>query len=89
MSAHQRNVRPMQASPRCGAKTRSGHPCRSPIVSGGSRCRMHGGKGSGAPLGNRNAVKHGAYDKEMRARTAAVRAVLAEARGFEKHLRGL
>jgi hypothetical protein len=50
---------------------------------------MHGGKGSGAPLGNRNAVKHGAYDKEMRARTAAVRAVLAEARGFEKHLRGL
>ncbi|WP_404947166.1 HGGxSTG domain-containing protein [Rhizorhabdus wittichii] len=45
--------------PRCGARTRSGHPCRSPAVNGSRRCRMHGGKGSGAPRGNRNAWKHG------------------------------
>ncbi|MGA8688593.1 MAG: HGGxSTG domain-containing protein [Methyloceanibacter sp.] len=33
----------MLASPRCGAKTRSGGSCRSPAVSGKTRCRIHGG----------------------------------------------
>ena len=29
------------------------------------RCRMHGGaKGSGAPEGNQNALKHGRFTKE-------------------------
>ena len=28
---------------RCGARTRSGSPCGSPIVNGKKRCRMHGG----------------------------------------------
>jgi uncharacterized protein YjcR len=46
---------------RCGAKTRTGAPCRSPAVKGRRRCRMHGGKSSGAPKGNRNAWKHGRY----------------------------
>ncbi|WP_082545576.1 MULTISPECIES: HGGxSTG domain-containing protein [unclassified Sphingomonas] len=46
-------------APRCGARTRCGAPCRSPAVQGRARCRMHGGKGSGAPRGNRNAWKHG------------------------------
>lgn len=31
---------------RCGAKTRAGHPCRSPAMKNG-RCRMHGGKSTG------------------------------------------
>ena len=34
---------PMHLGPRCGAKTRSGTPCRSPAMANG-RCRMHGGK---------------------------------------------
>ncbi|WP_287437215.1 HGGxSTG domain-containing protein [Maritimibacter sp.] len=56
----------MLSSPRCGAKTRSGTPCKSPAVSGRARCRMHGGSsGSGAPAGNRNAFKHGLYSKEV------------------------
>ena len=55
----------MLASPRCGAKTRSGKPCQSPTVSGKNRCRMHGGApGSGAPRGNKNAMKHGRYTRE-------------------------
>ncbi|MFD1106285.1 hypothetical protein [Sphingobium olei] len=29
-------------------------------MKGAKRCRMHGGKGSGAPAGNCNAWKHGA-----------------------------
>jgi hypothetical protein len=34
----------------------------SPAVTGMKRCRMHGGAPySGAPLGNRNAFKHGHY----------------------------
>jgi uncharacterized protein YjcR len=59
---HPRNTAPMLASRRCGAKTRSGKSCRSPAVHGNKRCRMHGGApGSGAPIGNQNALKHGLY----------------------------
>ncbi|WP_375178092.1 HGGxSTG domain-containing protein [Sphingobium yanoikuyae] len=41
------------------ATTRKGAACQSPAIKGAKRCRMHGGKGSGAPAGNRNAWKHG------------------------------
>jgi uncharacterized protein YjcR len=75
---HQRNIGPMLASPRCGAKTRSGTPCRSPAVGGKRRCRMHGGApGSGAPAGNQNARKHGRY----------TRAAIAERRSLQDLLR--
>ena len=51
---------PMNRAPQCGARTRSGKPCRSPAVRGKRRCRMHGGAaGSGAPVGNKNAFRHG------------------------------
>jgi hypothetical protein len=53
----------MQASPRCGAKTRKGSPCQSPAMPNG-RCRMHGGPSPGAPKGNKNALKHGWYSAE-------------------------
>jgi hypothetical protein len=57
-----RNTAAMHASPRCGARTRTGRACMSPAVGGMNRCRMHGGApGSGAALGNRNAFKHGHY----------------------------
>lgn len=46
----------------CGAKTRSGKPCKTPAMPNG-RCRMHGGTSTGAPKGNRNAWKHGRYSK--------------------------
>jgi hypothetical protein len=51
---------------RCGAKTRSGAPCKSAPVTGRRRCRMHGGAdGSGAPKGERNGnYKHGRYSAE-------------------------
>ncbi len=62
---HPRNIRGMRDAPRCGAKTRKGTPCEAPAVTGKARCRMHGGaKGSGAPLGNRNALKSGLYTAE-------------------------
>ena len=47
-------------APRCGAKTRKKTPCMAPAMRNG-RCRMHGGKSTGAPKGNQNALKHGRY----------------------------
>jgi hypothetical protein len=35
------------AAPRCGARTRAGCPCRQPAMAN-RRCRMHGGKSTGA-----------------------------------------
>ena len=62
---HQRNFGSMMQSARCGAKTRAGKPCQAPATRGSARCRMHGGAaGSGAPKGNRNALKHGVYTSE-------------------------
>jgi hypothetical protein len=73
-STHKRNTRPMLSSPRCGAKTRRGGPCRSPAVNGKARCRMHGGAaGSGAPRGNQNARKNGLYTREARAKRKLIR----------------
>ncbi len=40
----------MHLSPRCGAKTRSGKPCRSPAMRNG-RCWLHGGASLFRPLG--------------------------------------
>ncbi len=71
----------MNRAPRCGARTRAGSPCRSPAVRGRRRCRMHGGAtGSGAPEGNRNALKHGAWSAEALAWRRRVRELLREAR---------
>ncbi len=70
---------PMHRSPRCGARTRSGRPCRSPVVKGRTRCRMHGGR-AGAPKGNRNALKHGHYTAEATAERRQLRALLRQAR---------
>lgn len=41
----------------CGAKTRSGEPCKNRAMPNG-RCRMHGGKSTGVK-NNKNAVKTG------------------------------
>ncbi|HED4408331.1 TPA: hypothetical protein R4328_001437 [Pasteurella multocida] len=49
----------------CGAKTRSGKECQNAAMANG-RCRLHGGKSTGAPEGNKNSAKPGAiYSKFM------------------------
>ncbi|WP_283811268.1 HGGxSTG domain-containing protein [Bradyrhizobium zhanjiangense] len=71
----------MQSSPRCGARTRSGTVCRAPARQGKARCRMHGGaRRSGAPRGNQNARKHGAFAQDGLAEQRAIRELLGEAR---------
>jgi hypothetical protein len=81
MSDHPRNTGPMLASPRCGAKIRSGGSCRSPAVRGKRRCRMHGGApGSGAQKENQNARRHGLFTSDAIAERKQIRALLGEAR---------
>ena len=67
----------------------SGKPCQSPAANGKRRCRMHGGAvGSGAPVGNKNALRHGRYTAEATARRHQLsdlirqsRAVIGQAEG--------
>lgn len=54
------------AAPKCGAKTRSGLPCKAPSIRFKKRCRMHGGINSGAPKQNQNALKHGFTTKKYK-----------------------
>jgi uncharacterized protein YjcR len=85
MSDHARNTGPMLASPRCGAKTRSGGACRSPAVRGKKRCRMHGGApGCGAPRGNQNARMHGLFTGDAIAERRRIQALLAKRESFCK-----
>jgi len=54
---------------RCKAKSKStGERCKRPVVDGYAVCRFHGANPKnhgGAPKGNTNALKHGAYVKKM------------------------
>lgn len=85
--SHARNTGPMQASPRCGAQTRNGDTCHAPALRGKTRCRMHGGAaGSGAPFGNKNAVKHGFFTGEAIDERKFVRTVLIDAENLLRSL---
>jgi ribosomal protein L32 len=85
-----RRLSNLSKAPRCGARTRAGHPCKQAAVKGRARCRMHGGaKGSGGPRGRRNGnFKHGRWTREnvelrraMRARVREIRRLVRAANG--------
>jgi hypothetical protein len=81
---------------RCGARTRSGAPCKNPAVTGRARCRMHGGKSTGArtPEGRAKLrmlhLKHGRATTEAKAaarqRAQVGREIRAELRQIEREL---
>jgi hypothetical protein len=88
LNNHARNIHPMETSPRCGAKTRSGGSCRAPALRGKRRCRMHGGApGSGAPRGNKNARRNGLFTSDAIAGRKQIQAVLGEARKLLKAMK--
>jgi len=71
-------------SPRCGAKTRSGAPCRAPAMWSAkagayTRCRMHGGASTGPKTAKglekcrRANRKHGRFSEEYLAASRATR----------------
>lgn len=67
----------------CGAKTRAGTPCRRPAGwgtdhVGEGRCKLHGGKSTGAPKGNQNAKKHGFFSKYIPQETLEIMGMLEE-----------
>jgi hypothetical protein len=67
-------------APRCSARSkRSGKPCRSPAVRGFTVCRMHGA-GGGAPIANRNALKHGQFTRASIAMRRQLGELVREAR---------
>ncbi|EAQ05380.1 HGGxSTG domain-containing protein [Yoonia vestfoldensis] len=78
----------------CGAKTRAGTPCKNPAVTGKARCRMHGGKSTGAKTPEGRArlsalhLKHGRSTTEAKAeakrRAQVGREIRAELRDIER-----
>ena len=55
----------IRAAPRCGARTRAGGACQCPAIRDRKRCRLHGGRSTGAPKGVDNGnFKDGAFTAE-------------------------
>ena len=80
-----RRLANMAKAPRCGARTRTGRPCRQAAVRGRARCRM--AKGSGGPSGARNGnFKHGLWTPESKRLRIAARKKLREVRRFLREL---
>jgi len=66
---------------RCGAKTRKGTSCKAPAMENG-RCRLHGGKSTGAPIGNQHARRHGQYCTSAIQNRRELRAILRQFMAF-------
>src|SRR5690625_4798369 len=62
---------------KCGAKTRAGKPCKAYAMPNG-KCRMHGGKSTGAPKRNQNSKKHGFFSKHIPKETLDIMGNLGE-----------
>jgi hypothetical protein len=79
MNAGEKTRQPVQfqKARQCGARTKSGKPCRSPATKKG-RCRLHGGaSGSGGPPGERNGqYRHGERTKTAIAERQKLSALL-------------
>jgi hypothetical protein len=52
------------------------------------RCRMHGGRSPGAPIGNANARKHGLYSGDAIAERRGLAALLRTMRGIIEDVGG-
>ena len=78
---------PVSQPSQCGARTRSGAPCKSVPVTGRRRCRMHGGAdGSGAPKGPKNGnYKHGRYTQDVAATRRWIREAIQTLNDVNKH----
>ncbi|MDD2723436.1 MAG: HGGxSTG domain-containing protein [Methylovulum sp.] len=77
-----RTMEKARNAPRCGAKARTtGKPCQCPAMPNG-RCRIHGGKSTGAPSGKGNGnYKNGKYTKrhkELKKATQAIKAAIRQ-----------
>jgi hypothetical protein len=82
----------LNLSPRCGARTRAGCPCRAPAIRGKLRCRMHGGRSTGPRTAEGRAriaaarTIHGRYSAEWRARNRRILSIARRSRVFRAAL---
>lgn len=77
------------SAPRCGARTKhnNGLPCRLAAIRGKKRCRVHGGgKGSGAQLGNTNAMSHGMTTRKIKEFREEVREIIKDSNRLKAEL---
>jgi hypothetical protein len=66
--------------PRCNATAKTtGMRCKQVAMKNG-KCHWHGGASTGAPSGNKNALKHGRYTKESLDQQKFFRRLLRESR---------
>ena len=75
---------------RCGAKTRVGGACQNPAIKGRGRCKLHGGRSTGArsPQGKaRVAAAHTTHGKRSKAHLEKVRAIKLELKRITHELR--
>ena len=76
----------------CGAKTRAGTPCKNPAATGQARCRLHGGRSTGAKTPEGLAklralhLKHGRSMTEAKAEARRLAAVGREVRAELKEI---
>ena len=84
-SDHIRNIGPMQAAAKCEKIKKNGERCRGQACRGRKLCRSHGGK-AGAPRGNQNALKHGAYTRKSRERFSRARTLVKTATALLKEI---
>jgi hypothetical protein len=60
-----RRISNLRGARRCGARNRAGTSCQCPAMRGRERCRLHGGRSTGAPKGARNGnYKDGTFTAE-------------------------
>jgi len=71
--------KPHEQIPRCGAKTRAGHPCKRFAMANG-RCELHGGKSTGPRDLSKSHLKHGRFSKAALSERQAFAALLREVR---------
>ena len=71
----------LRTLPRCNATAKStGRRCGNPAMKGKKVCYIHGGKSTGAPKKNKNALKHGGYTAEAIERNYNLRMLLKQSK---------
>ena len=77
----------LRTLPRCNATAKStGRRCGNPAMKGKKVCYIHGGKSKGAPIGNRNALKHGNFTAEAFERRYYLRMLLKQSKELIKEI---
>lgn len=68
-----------EATPRCGARLRTGGRCPLPPSAGKRRCFQHGGaRGIGAPKGSRRNWRDGFYTRAMKAERKRINKMICQ-----------